>query len=142
MSDLIKLIKSMGLPESAHIIHAFIGGSGLHGIKREGKDDLDIYAAFIESPEEALGLDPLTNFVTSTSPDSERDKPSDVDVTCYSLHRWAGLAAQGNPTVLHYLFAPGVGAGPEWQEVLRHSNVFLAKSHSQKFIGFADAQLR
>ena len=96
----------MGLPEGVRIIHAFVGGSGLHGIKLEGRDDTDIYATFIEKPEDALGLERLDHFVTSTAPVSQRNKAGDIDVTCYSLRRWAALAAAGNPRILHFLFAP------------------------------------
>jgi len=63
-------------------------------------------------------------------------------VTCYSLRKWAALAAAGNPTVLHFLFAPLTYPGPEWRTVLDNSGLFLARSHSRKFVGFADAQLK
>ncbi len=142
MSDLRQVITSMGLPEGARVIRAFVGGSGLHGIKLEGKDDTDIYAAFIERPDDSLGLDRLDHFVTSTAPAAIRNRPGDVDVTCYSLRRWAALAVAGNPTVLHYLFAPAGETEAEWRTVLNHSEVFLAKTHARKFIGYADAQLK
>jgi hypothetical protein len=40
-----------------------------------------------------------------------------VDVCLYTLMKWAGLAAKGNPSALHFLFGPArvhdgyVGAG-------------------------------
>ena len=82
MTHLLNIITKMGLPEGAHVIHAFVGGPGLHGIKLEGRDDMDIHAAFVERPDQALGLEPLPHFVASTSRVTERNNAGDVDVTC------------------------------------------------------------
>src|SRR5208283_4656113 len=82
------------------------------------------------------------HFVTSTAPDSVRNKAGDVDVICYSLRRFARLAAAGNPTILHMLFTPADSNEAFWSAVIASRNLFLAKTHAHKYKGYADAQLR
>jgi hypothetical protein len=65
-----------------------------------------------------------------------------VDVICYSLRRFARLAAAGNPTILHMLFTPADTGEEFWSQVLASRDLFLAKSHALKYKGYADAQLR
>jgi len=135
-------IMAHGFPrERATLIHALVGGSQLHGVKLEGSDDRDLYGVYIEQPGQLL-WDGLDHFVTSTSPQAERNKPHDVDVTCYSLRRFARLAMAGNPTILHMLFTPAGDGETEWSEVLRSRQLFLAKTHAKKYKGYADAQLQ
>jgi hypothetical protein len=72
----------------------------------------------------------------------QRNKAGDVDVVCYSLRRFARLAAAGNPTILHMLFTPAAGDEVFWSPIIAARDVFLAKSHARKYKGYADAQLR
>jgi len=131
-----------GFPkERGRLIHALVGGSQLHGVKLEGKDDHDIYGIYIETPESCF-WEGFPHFVTSTAPQSERNKAGDVDVICYSLRRFARLAAAGNPTILHMLFTPADSDEILWGAVIASRNLFLAKAHAHKYKGYADAQLR
>jgi len=137
------LILALGFPaDCAEIIHAFIGGSALHGIKLEGTDDTDVYGVFIEKPWLVLGLDSMEHFVTSTSPQTRRNFASDVDVMCYSLRKWARLAAAGNPTLLHSLFTPAAAGESVWSTILQNRGILLARTHAKKYLGYADAQLK
>ena len=137
-----KEIIAMGFPlERGRLIHALVGGSQLHGVKLEGTDDHDLYGVYIENPESGLWRG-FEHFVTSTAPQAERNKPDDVDVMCYSLRKFARLAAAGNPTILHMLFTPAGRGESYWKSVLSSRSLFLAKSHSRKYKGYADAQLR
>jgi predicted nucleotidyltransferase len=137
------LIVAMGFPtDRAEIIHAYVGGSALHGVKLEGSDDTDIYGIYIEKPWLALGIDRMDHFVASTSPQTRRNAPGDVDVMCYSLRKWATLAAKGNPTILHSLFTPARRGEREWSVILRHRGAFLARTHANRYIGYAEAQLK
>ena len=134
--------KTIGFPYTDSVILAFIGGSQLHGAKLADTDDTDWYGLFIEPPEKALGTDSYEHFVHTTGGQRGGNRPSDTDVTLYSLRKWAHLACKGNPSVLHFLFAP-----PEFQHVLwgrlaLKSQLFLAKSHLGAFLGYANAQLR
>lgn len=73
---------------------------------------------------------------------SARNQAGDVDVICYSLRKFARLAAAGNPTILHMLFTPVDSSEIEWNAVVRSRDLFLAKAAARKYQGYADAQLR
>jgi predicted nucleotidyltransferase len=137
------LIRALGFPsDRADIIHAFVGGSALHGVKLQGTDDTDVYGIYVEKPWLALGLESMEHFVASTSPQTRRNSSSDVDVICYSLRRWASLASKGNPTILHSLFTPAGSSEVEWSNIIERREIFLARTHSKKYLGYADAQLK
>lgn len=63
-------------------------------------------------------------------------------VCLYSLREWAGLAAKGNPTALHFLFSQLCATARSGEEILKHRDVFLSRQASTQFRGFAEAQLR
>jgi predicted nucleotidyltransferase len=142
MADLLQHVKESGFPYSDRLIHVFVGGSELHGAKVQGTDDLDIYGVYIEPPEMILGLESFPHFVWSTAGDDRRNGPNDVDVTLYSLNKWAGLACKGNPTALHFLFAKGVVRDAAWARIVRNKSIFLAQGCAKQFLGFADDQLK
>lgn len=142
MADLIQHVRRSGFPFPDRLIHVFVGGSELHGAKLQGTDDLDIYGIYIEPPELALGLESLPHFVWSTASNDRRNGPNDVDVTLYSLRKWAGLACKGNPTALHFLFANGVLRSPIWRHIAANRRVFLSRTFVRPFLGFADDQLK
>ncbi len=141
MANLLQHVRESGFPFPDHMIHVFVGGSELHGAKVYGTDDLDIYGIYIEPPEWVIGLESLPHFVWSTAGNDRRNGPADVDVTLYSLKKWAGLACKGNPTALHFLFADGVMRHPVWAQVAAKRQMFLARGHVKQFLGFADDQL-
>ena len=132
-----------GFGEPAAIIHLFIGGSELHGAKVKNTDDLDIYGTYLEPPELVIGLDRRDFHVWSTAGNDRRNGPDDIDVCLYSLRKWAGLAAKGNPTALHFLFAQNHSPRAErWEAVRTRREVFLSRTAAKQFRGFADAQVR
>ncbi len=142
MRDLLEQVRKAGFPFPERVIHLFVGGSELHGAKVHGTDDLDIYGVYVEPPEMVLGLDSLPHFVWSTAGDDRRNGPNDVDVTLYSLRKWAGLACKGNPTALHFLFADGVMGNGVWRHIVANKDAFLARNCAKQFLGFADDQLK
>ena len=107
-----------------------------------GTDDLDIYGAYIEPPEIALGLRGFPHYVWSTAGDDRLNGPKDVDVTLYSLRKWAGLACKGNPTALHFLFARSEIENVVWAKIVANKNVFLSRKCVKQFLGFVDDQLK
>jgi len=138
---LVEHVRNSGFELVPDLVHLFIGGSELHGAKVGATDDLDIYGVFVESPATALGLTPKDHFVWSTAGDDRRNGPDDVDVTLYSLRRWAELAAKGNATALHFLFADATAISmPVWTFVQQRTQIFLSKESAKQFIGFADNQ--
>jgi len=142
MADLLKHVVESGFPFPDRLIHLFVGGSELHGARVHGTDDLDIYGLYIEPPELVLGLDSMPHFVWSTAGNERKNGPKDVDVTLYSLKKWAGLACKGNPTALHFLFTKSAVCNRTWPEILTRKDVFLSRSCVPQFLGFADAQLK
>lgn len=61
----------------------------------------------------------------------------------YSLQKWAGLAAKGNPTALHFLFSQNYALkSVPWQQILKSRDVFLSRQAALQFRGFAEAQVR
>jgi predicted nucleotidyltransferase len=142
MPDLLQHVAESGFPFPERLIHLFVGGSELHGAKVHGTDDLDIYGVYVEPAELILGLDSMPHFVWSTAGNERRNGPKDVDITLYSLKKWAGLACKGNPTALHFLFTKGTVRSTTWENILAHKDVFLSRSCVPQFLGFADAQLK
>ena len=140
---MLDLVAQSGFSRPEGLIHLFVGGSELHGAKVGQTDDTDIYGIYIESPEEALGLKPREHFVWSTAGNERRNGPDDVDVTLYSLRKWAGMAAKGNATALHFLFAGPQEVNPEtWKKIETHRELFLSRTSAKQFVGFADAQFK
>jgi uncharacterized protein len=147
-NKILNHIYEAGFPKDLHLIHAFLGGSALHGARMEGKADLDIYGVFIEPPTRLIGLDKHEHFVHNTSDETRRNTPDDVDICAYGLRRWAELAIKGNPTALNFLFAHNYVmhtdsmAALEWGSFAAQARkAILAKSASKQFMDFADAQL-
>jgi predicted nucleotidyltransferase len=142
-TPLIRHIEDSGFPAPATLIHLFIGGSELHGAKVGSTDDLDLYGVFLDPPPVVLGIAPRRHFVWSTASDERRNGPDDVDVTLYSLRRWAQLAAKGNATALHFLFADATAvSGPQWRTLQGRRELFLSRHSAAQFLGFAGNQLR
>ena len=59
-----------------------------------------------------------------------------------TLMKWAGLAAKGNPSALHFLFAPLEFTTKTWDHFSARPELFLAKGHVKPFLGFADDQMK
>ncbi len=141
--SLLSLVALSGFDRPESLIHLFVGGSELHGAKVGKTDDTDLYGVYIESPEHALGLNSHEHFVWSTAGNERRNGPDDVDLTLYSLRKWAGMAAKGNATALHFLFAEPKEVDPRtWKGIQAHRDVFLSRVSAKQFLGFADAQFK
>lgn len=142
MIALLEPIRAAGFPFPDDLIHTFIGGSELHGAKVEGTDDLDIYGLYVEPADNVIGLFPHEHFVWSTSGKDKRNGPEDIDITLYGLRKWAGMAAKGNPTALHFLFSFQEVTKLEW--ILLRSQIeecVVSKASAKQFKGFVDAQM-
>jgi predicted nucleotidyltransferase len=142
-TPLMREIDRSGFSSPEAIIHLFVGGSALHGVKVAATDDLDIYGVFLPGPEEVLGLSPRAHFVWSTASDERRNTQDDVDVTLYSLRRWAELGARGNATALHFLFSDATEtSSPLWDAVEAERALFLSRQCAKEFLGFANNQMQ
>ncbi len=130
-----------GFPYQSNLIMAFIGGSQLHGAKLEGTDDTDWYGVFIEPSDKMIGLERDEFFVYTTGGKAGGNGPEDVDVCLYSLRKWAGMAAKGNPSALHFVFAKEQFSTEWWNRIVAGRDVFAAKRHVKPFLKFADDQM-
>jgi uncharacterized protein len=140
--QLIAAVQQSGFPHLDSLVHLFVGGSELHGAKVKDTDDLDIYGVYVEPPELVLGLDKQDFYVWGTAGNERRNGPEDTDLCLYSLRKWAGLAAKGNPTALHFLFSVNYSSKPEiWKGILKSREMFLSRQAALQFRGFAEAQL-
>jgi uncharacterized protein len=131
-----------GFVHQENLIMACIGGSQAHGAKVGATDDTDWYGLYIPPPTKLLGLERDEHFVFTTGGQLGGNGPSDVDVCLYTLLKWAGLAAKGNPSALHFLFAPLEFTTNAWEHFSACPEIFLAKSHVKPFLGFADDQMK
>lgn len=131
-----------GFVHQENLIMAYIGGSQSHGAKLGATDDTDWYGLYIPPPDRVLGLEREEHFVFTTGGKLGGNGPSDVDVCLYTLLKWAGLAVKGNPSALHFLFAPLEFATDTWKRVSAQPEIFLAKGHVKPFLGFADDQMK
>jgi hypothetical protein len=72
-----------------------------------------------------------------------RSQAGDLDLTVYSLRKWARLALQGNPTVLLLLFLPDSAlvvrtqGGEQLQEI---APAFASRRAGRRFLGYLEAQ--
>ncbi len=123
------------------MIQAFIGGSQLHGAKVDETDDTDWYGVFIEPPEKMIGLERDEHFVFTTGGKEGGNGPQDVDVCLDSLRKWAGMAAKGNPSALHFVFAAEEFSSRWWQTIRENRNWFASKRHLTPYLKFADDQM-
>jgi uncharacterized protein len=137
----MKHVIDAGFPPDVAMVHLFVGGSQLHGAKVEGYDDLDIYGAYIEPPQRILGLDMLEHFVWSSGAEGQLNTADDVDVTCYSLHRWGELMLKGNPAILHFLYAGNVLGQTVWDTHIQpHREELLSRKSAAQYMAFAESQ--
>ncbi len=126
-------------PYYDNVITLYRGGSQAHGAKLEGISDDDWCGVFIEPPEKIIGVDSYEHYV-STPPAIEGKVKQDMCL--YSLRKWANLAAKGNPSSLHYLFAPKIMEKIWWTFIHIRRDKFLSRGHVRPFLGFADDQLK
>src|SRR6202451_4265763 len=124
-----------------NLIQAFIGGSQLHGAKVDGADDTDWYGVFIEPPEQIIGLDRDEFFVFTTGGKEGGNGPQDVDVCLYSLRKWAGMAAKGNPSALHFVFAKETYSTAWWKQIVERRDAFASERQVRPLLKVADDQM-
>jgi len=130
-----------GFPYPQNLIQAFVGGSQLHGAKVEGADDTDWYGVYIEPADKMIGLDRNEFFVFTTGGREGGNGPADVDVCLYTLRKWAGMAAKGNPSALHFVFAVQEFSTEWWARVRQSRDLLASKTHLTPFLKFADDQM-
>lgn len=117
-------------------------GSGLHGVTT-GDDDRDEMGICIEPPAYVIGNQKFEQYIFRTQPEGVRSGKGDLDLTVYSLRKWARLAAQGNPTVLLLLFVPDseiVHINGYGRELMANADMFLSRQVAARFAGYLVSQ--
>jgi uncharacterized protein len=118
-------------------------GSGLHGVTIDGTDDRDEMGICIEPPDCVIGLQKFEQWEYRTKPMGVRSGAGDLDLSIYSLRKWARLAAAGNPTVLLLLFVPEneiVNVAAPGRDLRARPELFLSRDCGKRFLGYLDAQ--
>lgn len=118
-------------------------GSTVHGTAVAGQDDRDEMGICVEPPSHVLGLRQFKHYQFRTQPEGTCSGPGDLDLIVYSLRRFAGLAAKGNPTVLLPLFVPddAVCYSNEFGRELREQrSMFLSRQAGARFKGYLHSQ--
>jgi hypothetical protein len=118
-------------------------GSSVHGLALEGQDDRDEMGICIEPPEYVMGLEKFEQWVYRTQPEGARSGPGDLDLTIYSLRKFARLAAQGNPSILTLLYAPAESmvVHTEWaRDLLVNRSMFASQEAGKRFLGYLISQ--
>jgi uncharacterized protein len=119
-------------------------GSHLYGTNTP-TSDMDYGGLFIPPKEALLGLSPMDEINDNTVDKQVNGKNTQdaVDVKYYSLHKFARLALQGNPSVLEMLFVPPSCIekdSPQFRQLCNASGLFVSMNIVPRFLGYAHAQ--
>lgn len=130
------------IAEENTILRAVVG-SALYGTTIEGSADRDEMGICIEPPSCVVGLEPFEQYEYNTAAPGERSRPGDLDLTVYSLRKWARMAAEGRPHVLQILFARDaqidrLNFGGLLQE--RYATLFVTRQSAQKYSTYLFSQ--
>lgn len=123
-------------------------GSTVHGLVLSGTDDRDEMGVCVEPRRYVVGFGKFEHWVYRSAAEREghlgaRSQAGDLDLTIYSLRKWARLALQGNPTVLLLLYLPDdalvirTGVGEELQKL---APAFASRHAGKRFLGYLEAQ--
>lgn len=115
-------------------------GSTSHGCG-DGHDDLDTMGIFIEPIEFVVGTRRRAHWVASTGDDESQNSADDLDVTYYSLRKFAKLALAGNPTITNLFFAPVLESTDAGVQLRENASLFLSRRAAPRYIGYMRAQL-
>ena len=123
-------------------------GSTVHGLVLSGTDDRDEMGVCVEQRRYVVGFGKFEHWVYRSAAEREgnpgaRSQAGDLDLTIFSLRKWARLALQGNPTVLLLLYLPDdalvirTSVGVELQKL---APSFASRHAGKRFLGYLEAQ--
>lgn len=120
-------------------------GSTAHGTSVEAQDDLDMMGIVIPSKAKVLGLAPFDFHIYRTAAIREgrsdaKSQPGDIDLTLYSVRKFAALACKGNPSILMMFFAPILKLDPLGMRLRQSADLFHSKEAGYRFLGYMKAQ--
>jgi uncharacterized protein len=135
------------IAEPTTILRGLVGSS-VHGLVLDGTDDRDEMGVCVEPRRYVLGFGKFEQWVYRSAAEREgspgaRSQAGDLDLTIYSLRKWARLALQGNPTVLLLLHLPDSAVvirtrvGHQLQKL---APAFASRHAGKRFLGYLEAQ--
>lgn len=135
------------IAEPTTILRGLVGSS-VHGLVLSGTDDRDEMGVCLEPRRYVFGFGKFEQWVYRSAAEREgnagaRSRAGDLDLTVYSLRKWARLALQGNPTVLLLLFLPEnaivvrTTVGAELQKL---APAFASRRAGKRFLGYLETQ--
>jgi predicted nucleotidyltransferase len=140
-------VSPQSIAEPTTILRGLVGSS-VHGLELSGTDDRDEMGVCLEPRRYVVGFGKFEQWVYRSAAEREgragaRSQAGDLDLTVYSLRKWARLALQGNPTVLLLLYLPDhalvirTGVGEQLQKL---APAFASRQAGQRFLGYLEAQ--
>ena len=119
-------------------------GSHLYGTNTETSDE-DFVGVFIPNEEYILGFKRIEQVDSSIKKKyaSGKNAPSAVDITYYTLEKFARLALDNNPNILELLFVNEdniVYSNSIGKKLLDLKYEFLSKNLKHRFLGYAFSQ--
>lgn len=129
------------LAASGMILRARVG-SEVQGLSTGGSD-IDEMGVCIEPHHTVIGSGKFEHYTFRTQPDGVVSGPGDLDLTVYSLRKFAHLLTAGNPTVLTMLFIPDehiLFRTAIADELFERRDVFLSRQAGAKFRGYLHSQ--
>jgi hypothetical protein len=117
-------------------------GSTAHNISA-GNDDLDFTVVWTESFRDLVEANPRRGSqMLRTQPEGMPSGPGDIDLQVYSMRRFVGLCATGNPSALLVLFTPDqfhlVNTDFPAERI---SRLTRSRKAAEAFEGYMDSQL-
>lgn len=130
------------IAEQATILRAVVG-STLHGTNVAETDDRDEMGVCVEPSEYVIGLRRFEQWTHRTQPEGARSGPGDLDLTVYSLRKYAKLALAANPTILLLLHAPPEFCSirtPLGERLQEQRLLFASKRAASTYRGYIEQQ--
>jgi uncharacterized protein len=113
-----------------------------------GTDDRDEMGVCVEPRRYVVGFGKFEQWVYRSAAERERNagarsRAGDLDLTIFSLRKWARLALQGNPTVLLLLYLPDdaiVLRTTVGEQLQKLAPAFASRRAGRRFLGYLEAQ--
>jgi predicted nucleotidyltransferase len=145
LSNTADSLKAIAEPNT--ILRGLVGSS-VHGLVLSGTDDRDEMGVCVEPRRYVVGFGKFEQWVYRSAAEREghagaRSQAGDLDLTVYSLRKWARLALQGNPTVLLLLYLPDdalVLRTKPGEELQKLAPAFASRQAGKRFLGYLEAQ--
>jgi len=136
------LLARRGVDLKTEVVLGAEVGSTIHGIAVADQDDLDMTIVRIENFYELVnGPAKQQSMMIRTQPDGHRSRMGDIDLNVYTLRKFAGLAAKGNPSILTALFSPNPWRGNfqwiDWDELIAFT---ASRRAGAAFLGYMKQQ--